>query len=251
MRNLELEFNNIVKEAENDSNVLGMILVGSRGKGFENEHSDYDAIIILKDEAHEETKQKYKNKKSVDMDLSIYSLADFKNYANWDSSMAWDRYTFAHVKILINRIENLEKIINDKGYVPKDKQKQFIEWWIDGYINGVFRSIKALRNKNEFGARLEANNSILDLLTLVFGINGRHRPFLGYTEKELIKYPLEKLPWKVNDFIKMISIVLESSDLKTQQKLLQDTENWCHELGYGHIIDAWERKDTWAINLTL
>ncbi|MCX6793257.1 MAG: nucleotidyltransferase domain-containing protein [Candidatus Falkowbacteria bacterium] len=251
MNNLELEFNSIVSEAENDSNVLGMILVGSRGKGFENEHSDFDAIIILSDKASEEIMQQYKNKKSVDMDLNIFTLTDFKNYATWDSSMAWDRYTFAHVKILINKIENLEELIKDKGYIPSDKQKQFIEWWIDGYINGVFRSIKALRNKNEFGARLEATNSILDLLTLVFGINGRHRPFLGYTEKELLKYPLEKLPWEHNDFIKLISIVLETSDLKTQQKLLQDTENWCIELGYGHIIDAWEGKDKWAINLTL
>lgn len=251
MNNLELEFNSIVDEAKNDPNVLGLILVGSRGKEFENEYSDYDAIIILKDEASEEIIEKYKNKKSVDMDLKIYSISDFKNYATWDSAMAWDRYTFAHVKILINKTEELEKIINDKGCIPKDKQKQFIEWWLDGYMNGAFRSIKALRNKNELGARLEATNSMLDLLTLVFAVNGRHRPFLGYTEKELIKYPLEKLPWEVSDFIKMISLVLKTSDLKTQQKLLRDIENWCQGLGYGHIIDAWEGKDKWAINLTL
>jgi len=251
MNNSELEFNSIVNEAENDSNVLGMILIGSRGKGFENEHSDYDAIIILKNEASEETKQKYKNKKSVAIDLNVYSLTDFKKYAAWDSSEAWDRYTFAHVKILINKTEDLEKIIKDKSYIPEDKQKQFIEWWIDGYINGVFRSIKALRNKNELGAHLEATNSILDLLTLVFGINGRHRPFLGYTEKELINYPLEKLPWEVNDFIKMISLVLKTSDLKTQQTILKDTEDWCRELGYGHVIDAWEGKDKWAIDLVV
>ncbi len=248
MINTENEFQTIINEAETSPDILGLVLIGSRGKGFENENSDYDAIIITTDEAMERTKKEYTDKKNTQIDLFIYSLSDFRNYALWESPEAWDRYNFAHTKILVDKTKDLGEIIKDKGYIPKDKQKQFIEWWIDGYVNGVFRSVKCIRNNNSFGAHLEAVNSMLDLLTLVFGINGRHRPFLSYVEKELIAYPLDEMPWTTEDFIKKISTVLETADLKTQQGLLKDVETWCRKIGYGHIFDAWEGKDKWTMN---
>ncbi len=248
MINTENEFQAIINDAETNPDILGLVLVGSRGKGFENEYSDYDAFIITTDEAIERIKKEYADKKNTQIDLFIYSLSDFRNYALWESPEAWDRYSFTHTKILVNKVEGLAEIIKDKGYIPKNKQKQFIEWWIDGYINGVFRSVKCIRNNNTFGAHLEAVNSILDLLTLAFGINGRHRPFLSYLENELISYPLNDFPWTTEEFIKKISTVLESADLKTQQELLKGVEIWCRNIGYGHMFDGWKGKDTWTMN---
>jgi len=251
MNDLENEFNKIITEAQTNPDILGLVLIGSRGKGFENEFSDYDAVLIVKDESAEKLKQEYAFRKLDNIDLTVYSLSGFREYAPWESKESWDRYNYAHTKILIDKTSDLEEIIKEKGYIPKEKQKQFIEWWIDGYVNGVFRSVKCIRNNNKLGAHLEAVNSILDLLTLVFGINGRHRPFLGYVEKELLSYPLEELPWVVSDFTAKISKVLETGDLKTQQELLKDVETWCRKIGYGHMFDGWEGKDIWTMNLIL
>lgn len=248
MNNLENEFNKIVVEAQTNPDILGLILIGSRGKGFKNESSDYDAVLITKDESVEKIKQEYEAKKLADIDLAIYSLLSFRNYATWNSKEDWDRYSYAHTKILVDKTDELEEIIKEKGYIPKEKHKQFIEWWIDGYVNGVFRSVKCIKNNNKLGAHLEAVNSILDLLTLVFGINGRHRPFLGYVEKELLTYPLHDLPWTVQDFTTKISKVLKSGDLKTQQELLRGVEAWCRTIGYGHMFDGWEGKDKWTMD---
>lgn len=243
------DYEKIIKEVEENEEVLGLILVGSRGKGFENEYSDYDLVMIIKDGAAFGVSKKYTDSKIDNVDLKLYSLSDFKKYAAWDSPASWDRYNYAHVKILIDKTSGeLAKIVKEKGYIPEDKREKLIDWWLDAYINGVYRSVKCIRNNNLVGAHLEAVNSILDLLTLIFAINGRHRPFLGYVQKELEQYPLESLPWEPTDFIKKIKNVLETADLKTQQELLSGIEKMSREMGHGNIFDSWEGKDKWAMS---
>jgi hypothetical protein len=240
-----MNYEQLVREAAERADILGLMLVGSRGKGFENEHSDYDVIMIVKGEAVALLKEKFAAIDNVD--LSICSLADFKAYAGWGSPEEWDRYNYAHVKILVDKTGELATVARDKGYVPADKLDKFVDGWIDGYVNGVYRSVKCIRDGNLLGARLEAANSILDLLTLVFALNGRHRPFLGYLEKELGIYPLEHLPWPAADFVAMVSSVLADADLRTQQALLMGVEKMARERGHGHVFDGWKGKDKWAM----
>lgn len=243
------DYERILKEAQENENIVGFILVGSRGKGFENEHSDFDAVMVVKDTEANFLRNKYEKTTLENVDLTVHSLSDFKKFAGWESPESWDRYNYAHVKILIDRTNGeLEKIVCEKGHIPQNKLDKFIDWWIDGYINGVYRSVKCIRNKNLFGAHLEAANSMLDLLTLVFAMNGRHRPFLGYVEKELKTYPLKNLPWTSGEFVTKIKKVLETADLKTQQELLSGIEKISREMNHGHMFDGWKGKDKWTMN---
>lgn len=239
------EYEKILNDARENPDILGLILVGSRGKGFENEYSDYDLVMIAKPEAVETLEQAYDGAK--DIDITIYSLSSFKEHASWDSPDAWDRYNYAHVQVLVQKTDELTALIEEKGHIPEDKQKQVVEWWIDAYLNGLYRSVKCIRNNNEFGAHLAASTSMVDLLNLVFALNGRHRPFLDYVEKELEKYPLEKLPWTPTVFIDKVQNVLTNADLSTQQELAHGIEALVRDMGYGHMLDAWEGKDIWAI----
>src|SRR3989344_3059128 len=161
------DYEKIFKEAQENEDVVGFILVGSRGKGFENEHSDYDSVMIIKDEATNAIHDKYEKMTLDNVDLSVRSFSDFKTFAGWESPESWDRYNYAHVKILVDRTGGeLEKLVKEKSQIPPDKLNKFIDWWIDGYVNGVYRSVKCIRNENLFGAHIEAVNSMLDLLTL-------------------------------------------------------------------------------------
>lgn len=242
------DYEKALEEAKNNSDIIGFILVGSRGKGFENEHSDYDAVMVVKDEAAKAIHEKYEAQTLDNVDLSVRSFSDFKTFAAWETPESWDRYNYAHVKILVDKTDGeLEKIVQEKGHIPKDRLDKFIDWWIDGYVNGVYRSVKCIRNGNQFGAHIEAANSMLDLLTLVFAMNGRHRPFLGYVEKELKSYPLEHLPWSSDEFIAKMKKVLETADLQTQQELLTGIEKMSREMGHGHMFDGWEGKDKWTM----
>ena len=246
-----IAYEDLVNEAKTSDTILGLILTGSRGKGFENEHSDYDVILVVTDDAEKKMIEKYSTVSLHDIDLRVLSLSAFKKYADWENTDTswWDRYDYAHIKILVDKTSGeLETITQEKGYIPKEKLKEFTNKSLDAYVNGVFRSVKCIRNGNKLGARLEAAQSILDLLTALFALNGRHRPFLSYTEKELQKYPLEHTPWSSAEFVAKIENVLDTNDLKTQQELLSDIENISRNLGYGHVFDAWEGKDKWAMS---
>ena len=95
-------FDEIENDAKANDSILGLILVGSRGKGFENEHSDTDAILIAADGAAAKALQR-KYADAPGIDLMIFTLAQFEAYAAWGSPMAWDRYNFAHVKLLADK----------------------------------------------------------------------------------------------------------------------------------------------------
>lgn len=241
-----MEHEQIIKDSQENPDILGLILLGSRGKGFEYEHSDYDIRMIVKDSA-KQVAEKYENSNIDNVDISAQTLTEFKEYAEFGKPESWDRYDFTHTKILVDKTGILPELIKEKGYIPKDKLNAFIDYWIDGYVNSVFRSVKCIRNKNRFGAHLEAANSILDLLTLVFALHGKHRPFLGYVGKELEKYPLDKLPWSSLEFMNKIEKILETSDLLTQQELLIGMEILCRSEGHGHVFDGWEGKDKWTM----
>lgn len=241
------QFKKIVQEAKVNPNILGCVLAGSRGKGFENEHSDYDALLIAKNSAAKKLKDKFERVTLADIDLVVVSLTEYRKYAAWGSLEEWDRYDYAHVKVLIDKTGQIKKITDEKGKVPKKDLKKFVALSLDGYINSVFRSVKCIRNKNQVGARLEAASSIPYLLDVVFGLNGRIKPFFGYLEKELQGYPLKKIPWRTNDFIRVVLRILETADLKIQQKLLKDVEKLARKEGFGKVFDEWEGKDKWAM----
>lgn len=241
------DYEKILKDAQENPDILGLILLGSRGKGFENEHSDYDMRMIVKDEVVSAIRDKYESHHLENVDLEVSSLSDFKEYAKFGDINSWDRYDFTHTKILIDKTDLLSELVKEKGYIPQDKLSEFIDYWIDGYVNGVFRSVKCIRNGNSFGAHLEAVNSMLDLLTLAFALHGKHRPFLGYVGKELDKHPLEKLPWSSQEFMDKIKKVLETADIQTQQELLMGMERICRTEGHGHMFDGWEGKDKWTM----
>lgn len=238
-------YEGIVEDAQANPAILGLLLSGSRGKGFENAYSDYDLILIAADEAVAALRQKYAD--APDIDLMVCTLAQFRGYAAWDSPHAWDRYTFAHIKVLSDKTGELAGWAAEKGRIPPDRLSGVIDIAIDAYVNGVYRAVKCIRNDNALGARLEAANSMLDLLTLVFALNGRHRPFLGYFEKELALYPLDDLPWSPAAFIGAIKRVLDSADLETQQMLLIGMEAFCRARGHGHVFDSWNGKDRWTM----
>jgi hypothetical protein len=238
-------YEQLVREATERPEILGLILVGSRGKGFDNERSDHDVVMVVKDEAASALARKYIDLDNVD--LAIHSLAGFKAYAAWGSAEEWDRYTYAHARILVDKTGELEAVVREKGSLPKDRLDTFVDGWLDGYINGVYRSVKCIRNGDRLGAHLEAANSVLDLLTVVFALNGRPRPFLGYLAQELETYPLEHLPWSVPAFIAMVSRVLTDADLHTQQELLIGVEKMARSMEHGHVFDGWKGKDRWAM----
>ena len=231
------------EEAKKDSNIIGFYLSGSRGKEKETKYSDYDVEIVVKDNIKDEYVKKYKEiqKSLKGISFCIYSMSEFKTHADIGTEYEWDRPSFTHVKALIDKNKEIQKLIDSKGIIPKENIKKYVSGFLDGYINYVYRSLKCFRDGNIVGARLEASRSLNFFLIIVFGIDGRLAPYYKYLEWELKQHPLKKFKISQKEIIKSLMKILESGDIKTQQRLFIEVEKIFRKEGYSHIFDGWEK----------
>ena len=241
-----VQFEKLQEEVSKDSNILGFFLSGSRGKGFGREDSDYDVYIIVKDSEVTIYKKKYPRKLYKKMDLMVYSLSEFREFASWGSPEWFYRYSFTHVKVLIDKNIEIQNLVNDKGRIPEIHVNKFVKGSLDGYINFVYRSLKCMRDNDLLAARLEAAYSIPLFFDVIFAIhNGRLRPYYKYLAWELENFPLTKLPIDAKQIVENIRQILDTADLRTQQDLLMMMEVVLRKEGHGEIFDEWGEDLIW------
>jgi predicted nucleotidyltransferase len=245
MKKTERLFNRLCKEAKKDPNIIGFLLSGSRGKGLATKYSDYDIEIIVKDRSFKSYKKTYEKMEIKNFGFTVFSYSGFKKHAAIGSPFEWDRYSYAHIKVLIDKNDKIQKLVDEKGEMPKEKIRDYVSGHLDGYINYLYRSLKCFRDGDIVGARLEAARSIHLFLNVIFGLEGRITPYYKYLEWELENFPLEKFSMKPKEIIKSLLRVLENADIKTQQKLLKLTERVCRKEGYGHVFDSWGPSLKW------
>ncbi len=243
-------FETICVLAENDSNVIGLFLSGSRGKHFENQYSDYDIRIIFVNNVNfENAKQTYKAfiQKQV-IDIQFFTLEQLCQYAELDDANAWDRYSFSHVKAIIDKTKEIQNLIDSKGKLPESFRQDFIATELDSFINSCIRTLKCHRIEDELGAKLEATNSIYSLANLLFALEGRQAPFASYLSRELEFYPLKHFPLSSEELLELISEIIHNSNVSSLQKLMQIIEPLCIEEGLAHIFEDWQDDYPWFLS---
>lgn len=217
----EVMFQDLCRRLQEDSAVLGYFLTGSRGKGFATENSDYDLVIVVKDSEETTARARYPFRFHSKIDCIVHTLTDFRNYASFGTSQAWDRYSFAHVDVHFDTTGELQGLVDSKGTIPASARLAFLAEAMDSYINAVYRSIKRAERRDALGARLEAASSIPFFLDFAFGLEGRHAPFLGYLASELELYPLTDFPMPSDAMLAAVESILDSGDFVTQQSLVR------------------------------
>ncbi len=233
-----------------DPDVLGVFLSGSRGKGFHTAASDYDVYIVVADEGLEPAQDRYPFRYGPDIDCIVMSLRDFRAYAEPGSSNAWDRYTFANIKVLFGHARaEIQGLVDRKGRLPPELRTRTLRDALDAYLNAVYRSFKRLKQGDGLGAKLEAAQSIPPLLTFLFGLYGRHAPFTGYLERELNTYPLTRLPLSVADFLRSLEGTLQA-DIGAMQSLLRQVDRLGHAEGLGDVFGGWGEAYGWLLEFS-
>lgn len=242
MNKLEKKYEQIFKEAHASSFIIGLIFGGSRGKSAEflTENSDYDVVVIVANDAPDELKKSLKEYKTPGFEIWVKTLGEFKKHASWGSAEEWDRYNYTYNKAIIDKTGEIQNIINEKGMLPKEVQREVIETALDDYINQVYRSAKYWRDGNTRAAYFDATESLPSLMTALYALEGRLKPYNKYFEWELKNYPLRFLPWSPDEFIKDYEHILRTGDIKTQKKILNAVKKIFQENGYTQSIDAWK-----------
>jgi len=240
-------FEALLDRSRTDDNIIGFFLCGSRGKGFETEQSDYDIVMVVKDDAAEAYRKEFDAVKTG-IDLGVFSLSELEVHAEWKGTHHWRRYDFAHVHALVDKTGEIQRLIERKASIPDDKRDDYICAQLDACINGFFRSVKAFQRRDAVGMRLESAASLPYLLNALFALEGRIAPFPDYLVRELGLRPLQTFPWPSEKLFEALLRILETGDLSMQQAMAKTVENTFRQRGYNNVFDAWEGQDRWAMN---
>jgi len=236
-------YDELVELAHADDGIVGLVLGGSRGKGFETATSDYDVLVVVVDERVDEYRGRF-DTAIAGLDLGVKSVAEFRAHAAWGGETAWDRYTYACVRAEVDKTGEIQAIIDAKGCVPSEVRQLFVDQRLDAYINAFYRSVKAHRRRDEVGWRLAAATAIPPLLDALFALEGRMAPFPDYLARELATHPIARAPAALTERLLRI---LADGDLATQQALALEVAALFREAGHGQVFDSWNGEDRWAM----
>jgi predicted nucleotidyltransferase len=246
------QFQQLLREAQEDLQIIGLVLTGSRGKGFGSDASDFDVLLVVEPEALEAYRTEFYDGRSWEgFDWWVTTLPELEPVAtSWGEPLAWEilcneRYSFADVSVLLDKTGQVQRLVEEKGGIPEERRLPIVSTALGAYTNSLYRSLKCLRNGNGLGARLEATDAIGHALTVIFALEGRHRPYYGYLARELEARPLATFPLPADELLAMLSTILESADAGTQQRLLGIIDVLGRQSGCGDVFDEWEADYVW------
>jgi hypothetical protein len=232
----ESEFARLLDHARGDPNIVGLLLIGSRGLGgYVTDQSDFDAYVILREAALlDEYAERFPSAHGDPVEYILYPLEGFRDHAMPGTPSRWNAYTFAHIEPLIDKLDGeIGRIAAAKTLPGPEDAREFF----DGYVNLSYRSKKNNLAGRGLEGRLDAAESISWLLDFLFAAHDRVRPFNKWLRWELQNHPLSE-PW-AESVLTRIEAVLSTGDLDAQRGLFHDAEALARTRGLDDIVDSW------------
>jgi hypothetical protein len=228
-------FDDLVARAHRDPAVAGLILSGSQARaGMATERSDYDVYIIT------DGGRAWASARSRELDVEVIPLEEFGGYALPGHPHEWNRYSFARASVLLDRRDReITRLVRAKGSLRPEEGRRLAAGALDAYVNGAYRSAKNRRDGRADEAHLDAAESLPHLLTTVFALHGRVRPYNKYLGWELRQHPLADPVWDAERLLPRLRSVLSDGDPGTQRDLFGDLAVAARAAGLGHVLDAW------------
>lgn len=228
----------LLEHARVTDDVLGVYLFGSRGRpdGLRDERSDWDAGVVLRDEpAKEAFVERWPFVHGSPVEVVAGALDELRTRGDYGTDGEWARYLYVHVDLLLDKTGEIAAILREKRSVPQDVRDGLIRDALGAYVNSTYRSLRHRMVGAGLGSRLDAAESLSPLLTFLYAVEGRVRPFNKYVETE---------PPAVADLPERLTRVLEG-DATAQHALFRDVERLARAHGYGDAIDEWEPDVAW------
>jgi hypothetical protein len=211
----------LLAEARQDENVVGVVVFGSRGKGaFVTDASDWDVLVVV----HEVRGDRPFRHGDV-LETVEATLDQLRNPPEWN------RYSFTWVQPQLDKTGEVADALREATTVdPRTAGEP-----LDGYVNSYYRSAKNARIGLALAALLDAQESIPWYLQFVFAGHGRVRPYNKWLEWELRNHPL---PVELD--LERLERIARTGALEDQRALFREAEALARKLGHGATIDGWE-----------
>jgi hypothetical protein len=247
-------YEELLKRAHEDPAILAFWLGGSRGMGRATEHSDYDVTIIVAEEAYEPFRRELGLDGGSQMewrpgvDLTVGTLPRLEAFAAWESNERVYRYTFAHLKALVDKTGEAQPLIDAKACVPAGAVAGFVHDSLDHALNQAYRALKCLRDSDPGASRLEAAEGVNPFFDAVFALHGgRLRPYYKYLRWELESWPLRQLPTGGAALMDQALEVLGGGGGPALSALLAEAQSAFRAGGHGRAYDGWGDVLDWIL----
>jgi hypothetical protein len=236
------EYQGLVEVARGDERVLGLVLSGSRAsEALVTEVSDWDVRLVVKDNALTECRAEFGTDRGERVEVVVFSLSGFEDAAAPGSDTEWDRYGYAHAKVVLDKLDGtIARLVAEKATPPPAASRHLATGALDGYINSYYRSLKNHRLGLDVESHLDAAESINHFLDTLFAIYGRVRPYNKYLRWELQSFPLEGGRWRPEPLLELIARIVRAGDPGDQRALFRSIEELAREQGFGDVVEGWE-----------
>jgi predicted nucleotidyltransferase len=141
----------IASQVSKDPRVVGVIFLGGLIRGFADEYSDVDIVVVTRKRDGEFRREleslgrSVGASASVEVDLEVHSVRDFSRLERTD----WRRWEFRHSKIILDRGGDVGRIISQLVTVPDS-------FWVD-------RIVKSWTYLQWYGCPAGRNKSIAEM----------------------------------------------------------------------------------------
>ncbi|MFG1608427.1 nucleotidyltransferase domain-containing protein [Actinoplanes sp. NPDC049265] len=197
-----------------DPLVVGIVLTGSHARGTATGQSDVDVCVVTTG-----TRPRRRTREVDEFSCTPEQLAD--------TSDTYMRYTFRGARVVLDR-GGVRELVDRQATPTAEEARRWSRESLDGYVNFLYRAAKSDRDGHPTAAALDRAESIPWLLTTVFALHGRLRPYNKYLRWELRTYPLGD-PW--GD--------LPERALNDPAGQFSDVERLARERGHGDVLDRW------------
>ncbi|SCE79889.1 Nucleotidyltransferase domain-containing protein [Micromonospora viridifaciens] len=215
-------FEDLLARAEADPAVVGLVLTGSQARGTATVHSDHDVHVVVRSR----NERWHTTRRTAELDEIVSTLDELA-----DTSDLWQRYAFRGARVLLDRLGGGVAALVERQAVPTEAEATaWARDALDGYLNLAYRAAKSRRDGNALAATLDERESVPWLLTTVFALHSRLRPYNKYLRWELETYPLPE-PWT--------AAVFPARALRDPIGMFPDVARLARGRGHGDVLDAW------------
>ncbi|HEY6961581.1 MAG TPA: hypothetical protein VI408_06805 [Gaiellaceae bacterium] len=219
----DAELATLLAYAEEARDVVGVYVFGSRGRadGLADERSDWDVAIVLRDDADVAAfDARWPYVHGAPVEIARLTMSELR---------VSDGPVFEAIDLRLDKTGEVACVLAAKGRVGPEAAREAL----DAYVNATYRALR-YRETGSRGWRLDAAEAIPPLLTFLFAVQGRVRPFN--------KYVAEALPAGFSR--ERVHAVLDG-DAAELRALFRDVEQLARDHGLGGVVDGWEPDLAW------
>jgi predicted nucleotidyltransferase len=136
----------LIRRAEADPDVVGLILSGSLARNMATAHSDADVYVVVPEHSG-----RWVTSRTSELDTIVVSLAQLA-----DVSDRWQRYSYRGARVLLDRLDGqVEALVRAQATLTPTESDLWVREELDGYVNFIYRAAKNRRAGHDDLARLE------------------------------------------------------------------------------------------------